>query len=214
MGTGTLVAQISAEHGGSGFRNAFWWRPRGGRGQEGTVFDIDRLISDCREAAADPEPRQAVREVLERCVRSPEAVQRALPAIRAEIAPLYVSDELTVLKVVWAPGMRFRPHDHRMWAALALYGGQERNTFYRRSGGAIAVTGERTLRTGEVAVLGADAIHAVTNPERCFTGAIHVYGGDITRRPGRREWEEPSMREVDYDFERTRRAFERANAAR
>jgi predicted metal-dependent enzyme (double-stranded beta helix superfamily) len=179
------------------------------------VFDIDQFISDCRAAAADPEPRHAIRELLERAVRRPEAVQRALPPARAEIAPLHVSDELTVLKVVWAPGMRFRPHDHRMWAAIALYAGRERNTFYRRTeGGSIAVSGERTLRTGEVAVLGAEAIHAVTNPESCFTGAIHVYGGDITRRPGRREWEEPSLREVDYDFERAMRVFEQANAPR
>ena len=53
----------------------------------------------------------------------------------AELTTLYVSDELTVLKLVWAPGMWLQPHDHRMWAAIGIYGGQEDNTFYRRGGG-------------------------------------------------------------------------------
>ncbi|HKE18790.1 MAG TPA: hypothetical protein VKB80_28135 [Kofleriaceae bacterium] len=176
------------------------------------MFDIDQFVSDCREAATDPDPRGAIREVLERAVHRPEAMQRALPATRAEIAPLYMSEELSVLRVVWAPGMSFRPHNHQMWAAIGLYGGQERNTFYRRTPGGIEVAGERALRTGEVAVLGSEAIHAVRNPEPSFTGAIHIYGGDIIHRAGRHEWEEPALVEVDYDFEHVRRVFEQASA--
>lgn len=32
--------------------------------------------------------------------------------------PLAGDTELTIIKVVWAPGMSFGPHDHRMWAAI------------------------------------------------------------------------------------------------
>jgi predicted metal-dependent enzyme (double-stranded beta helix superfamily) len=176
------------------------------------VFDIDQFVSDCREAVTDSDPRGAIRELLERAVSQPEEIARALPATRAEIVQLHTSEELSVLKVVWAPGMSFRPHNHQMWAAIALYGGQERNSFYRRSAGGIEMAGGRALRTGDVALLGSDVIHAVHNPERYFTGAIHIYGGDITRRPGRHEWEEPALVEVDYDFEHVRRLFEEANA--
>ena len=42
-------------------------------------------------------------------------------------------DELTVLHVVWAPRMTIYPHDHRMWAAIGIYAGQEDNSFFRRS---------------------------------------------------------------------------------
>jgi hypothetical protein len=66
----------------------------------------------------------------------------------------------------------------------------------------------RQRRGSDIALLGDDAIHAVENPRRRFTGAIHVYGGDITTRPGRSDWDEDAGREVDYDFERTRRYFE------
>ena len=123
------------------------------------------------------------------------------------MVPLYASEQLSVLKVVWSPGMRFRPHNHLMWAAIGLYGGQEDNAFYRRTGDGIAPSGGRTLRTGDVALLGDDTIHAVENPRQTFTGAIHVYGGDITTRPGRSEWDDDSGREVDYDFQRTRNYF-------
>lgn len=172
------------------------------------MFDVDEFLAECSEAVVATEPRSAVREVLERAVQRPEHVARALPATRGELVPLHASEQLTVLKVVWGPGMRFRPHNHLMWAAIGLYGGQEDNTFYRRSGDGIVVSGGRELRSGDVALLGDDTIHAVENPRRTFTGAIHVYGGDITARPGRSEWEDDTGREIDYDFERTRRYFE------
>ncbi len=44
---------------------------------------------------------------------------------------LYRDDDLTVLHVVWAPGMSIYPHDHRMWAVIGIYSGQEDNAFYR-----------------------------------------------------------------------------------
>jgi predicted metal-dependent enzyme (double-stranded beta helix superfamily) len=171
------------------------------------VFDIDEFVAECTVALAEAEPRRAIKEVLERTVSRPEQVVGALPAERAELVPLYASDELSVLKVVWGPGMRFRPHNHLMWAAIGLYGGQEDNAFYRRVGDGIAPSGGRELRTGDVALLGDDTIHAVTNPLRRFTGAIHVYGGDITVSTGRSEWDDDTGAEVDYDFERNRRTF-------
>jgi len=171
------------------------------------MFDIDKLLSDCIEAVAETEPRLAIKDVLERAIQRPDQVARALPATRPELVPLYASEQLSVLKVVWSPGMRFRPHNHLMWAAIGLYGGQEDNAFYRRTGDGIAPSGGRTLRTGDVALLGDDTIHAVENPRQTFTGAIHVYGGDITTRPGRSEWDDDSGREVDYDFHRTRNYF-------
>jgi predicted metal-dependent enzyme (double-stranded beta helix superfamily) len=175
------------------------------------MFDIDQFLAECRAAITETEPRAAVKEVLERAVAAPEKVAAALPAERAAVVPLYAADDLSVLHVVWAPGMRFRPHNHLMWAAIGMYGGQEDNAFYRRMGTGLAESGGRQLRTGDVLLLGADTIHAVTNPLRIFAGAIHVYGGDITTRVGRSEWDEERSEEVPYDFERTRRYFEAAN---
>ena len=175
------------------------------------MFDVDELIEQCRQAIRESEPRLAVQEVLERAVRKPAEVAAALPATRAEIVPLHVHDDLTVLKVVWAPGMRIWPHNHLMWADIALYGGQEDNTFFRRTGGRVEAAGSRQLRTGDVAALGHETIHSVANPCRAFTGAIHVYGGDITSRTDRSEWDQGSGVEVPYDFARAKQYFIDAN---
>jgi predicted metal-dependent enzyme (double-stranded beta helix superfamily) len=171
------------------------------------MFDCEEFIALCRAALTDPSPRLAIQDLLKRTMGRPDDVARALPLERPEIVPLHASDELSVLKVVWAPGMSFRPHNHLMWAAIGLYGGQEDNALYRLDAGRPVLSGRLELTTGDVALLGSDAIHAVCNPRLTLAGAIHVYGGDITRREGRSEWEEVTLTEVPYDFERARAYF-------
>jgi predicted metal-dependent enzyme (double-stranded beta helix superfamily) len=112
--------------------------------------------------------------------------------------------------VVWTPGLVTFPHDHRMWAVIGLYGGREDNTFYRRAPEGLAPAGGRQLERGDVAVLGKAVIHAVTNPLREFTGAIHIYGGAFFTTP-RSDWDPETMQERPYDVERTRRWFREAN---
>ena len=176
-------------------------------------FDVDRFVEECRDARNDSESPLAVKEVLERAMSAPDAVADALPANRAEIVRLHVAPDLTVLKVVWGPEMSIRPHNHLMWAAIGLYGGQEDNTLYRRSGDGLMVSGVRELRTGDVSFFGDDTIHKVVNPLRTFTGAIHVYGGDLTNQQGRSEWDGNDDVEVPFDFSGTLRYFEEANRA-
>lgn len=177
------------------------------------MFDVDELVAACREAVGEAQPQLAVRDVLERVVREPAPVLAALPADRAGVEPLYAAADLTVLHVVWAPGMHIRPHDHLMWAAIGLYAGQEDNAFYRRSDGHMVPAGGKEIRTGDVVLLGADVVHGVTNPLPRYTAAIHVYGGDLTTRTGRIEWDDEAQREVPYDFAASQRYFAAANAA-
>lgn len=172
------------------------------------MFDLDAFVSECQLAARERDPRPAIREILERALSRPEAVARTLPPTRARVSPLYRSEQLSVLEVVWAPGMSFRPHNHLMWAAIGLYAGREDNVFFTRAEEGLVSKGGQELRTGDVAVLDAEVIHSVRNPRATFTGAIHVYGGDIVARPGRSEWDQATHEEVPYDFDRARRFFE------
>jgi predicted metal-dependent enzyme (double-stranded beta helix superfamily) len=174
------------------------------------MFSVDDLISDCQVAIRDTDPRRAVREVLGRAVSDPSSVAAALPPERAEIVKLYADDELTLIKLVWAPGMTLKPHDHRMWAAIGIYAGQEDNSFFRRAGGGIVGSGGKVVRDRDVLMLGDDAIHSVHNPLRSFTGAIHVYGGDFFTRP-RSEWDPETMEERPMDVAATLRQFEEEN---
>jgi len=174
------------------------------------MFDLDDLIVQCEAARQEAEPRRAIREVIERAVSSPDAVARALDPTEGGFTLLHHTDDLTILHVVWAPGMRIYPHDHRMWAAIGIYEGQEDNAFYRRSG-----PGEKTLVelvTGDTVVLGDDTIHGVANSRQGLTGAIHVYGGDFVNQP-RSQWGPGPVEERPYDIDDARRQFAEANAA-
>jgi predicted metal-dependent enzyme (double-stranded beta helix superfamily) len=175
------------------------------------MFDVDRFIADCRDALGGPRPETAVRDVVARAVAAASDVERALGTPRlGQIALLHRSPELSVFNIVWTPGMAVQPHDHRMWAVIGLYGGREDNTFYRRTERGLAVANARQLEGGDAVVLGRDVIHAVANPLRTFTGAIHVYGGDFIAEP-RRQWAPDTFEESPFDVEQARRVFQEAN---
>jgi hypothetical protein len=97
------------------------------------MFEKERFVTDCRAAFAQELSHKAVREVLARAVSDPTAVLKGLgEPQRAEIQKIFHSDALTILSVVWAPGMMAMPHNHRMWAVIGIYTGREDNVFWRR----------------------------------------------------------------------------------
>jgi predicted metal-dependent enzyme (double-stranded beta helix superfamily) len=106
--------------------------------------------------------------------------------------------------------MQLPAHDHRMWAAIGIYAGQEDNAFFRRAGQTLTDSGGKELRERDVLLLGDDAIHSVTNPLRSCTGAIHVYGGDFVATP-RSQWSGETRTEEPYDIDYVLRLFEDAN---
>ena len=179
------------------------------------MFDIDELIDGCQGAVAEADPHRAVREVLERAVADAGAVGDALQPRRGGLQILHSAPDLTVLNVMWAPGMVLFPHDHLMWAAIAMYAGQEDNTFYRRNPDqptTVVSSGGKELREGDVLVLGKDAIHGVANPLDRITAAIHVYGGDFVHQP-RSQWGPGPLEERPYDLDTVNAQFAAANAA-
>ncbi|HEY2813873.1 MAG TPA: hypothetical protein VGJ03_10460 [Acidimicrobiales bacterium] len=173
------------------------------------MFDLDEFIKECEHAVTENEPRRAIREVLERAVARPTAVADELEHGRGGLNLLHRSDTLTVLNVVWPPGMTLQAHDHRMWAAIGIYAGQEDNAFFRRDRSSINASGGKELHESDVLMLGDDAIHSVTNPRRTHTGAIHVYGGDFVAQP-RSQWDPDTMLEEPYDYERVLELFKTA----
>ena len=98
------------------------------------MLDIDRFIADCRGALAQDHTEMMVRDLVARAVADRSAVEATLGhPTRGGLFTLHRSPELTILNIVWAPGMAIYPHEHGMWAVLGLYGGREDNTFYRCS---------------------------------------------------------------------------------
>jgi predicted metal-dependent enzyme (double-stranded beta helix superfamily) len=174
------------------------------------MFDVDEFLDDCIRANQEDKPQLAIKELLERAMSEPSAVASALPPDRATITSLHVSPELTVLKVVWTPGMYFRPHDHAMWAAIGIYTGGEENEFFRRDGVGLVPSGGRSLHVGDTVLLGSDTVHAVTNPTNEHAGAIHIYGGDLFGAV-RSEWDPETFDEQPYDVPAAIQYFEDQN---
>jgi predicted metal-dependent enzyme (double-stranded beta helix superfamily) len=182
---------------------------------EVTMFETHRFVADCRAAFAEDPTHKTVHEVLARAVSDPGTVLSGLgEPTRAQIQKLFQSDALTILNVVWAPGMMVMPHNHRMWAVIGIYTGREDNVFWRRVKGTpnkIEAAGAKALCEGDAQPLGSDIIHSVINPIDKLTGAIHIYGGDFFAAE-RSEWDSLTLLEHRSDGERTWRVFEEANA--
>jgi predicted metal-dependent enzyme (double-stranded beta helix superfamily) len=185
-----------------------------GTAMTGSRFDVDRFVEACRAAVATSDGERAVLELVSEAVSDPAAVASALgEPEHAGPQTLYRAADLTVLNFAWAPWMCFKPHNHNMWSVVGIFSGREDNVFWRRTERSIEAAGARSLGLGEVAPLGRDIIHSVTNPVGKMTRAIHVYGGDFFAPVRRRsEWDPETLVERPWDIEDTRRLFAEAEA--
>jgi predicted metal-dependent enzyme (double-stranded beta helix superfamily) len=175
--------------------------------------EIAEIVARLEQANREHTPVLAVRDVLDELVADPPRLAEALgPVEQGGITPLHHTDELTVLHVVWTPGMRLYPHEHNMWAAIGMYGGIEDNAFFRRTPQGLQPSGGKELPEGDVLVMGDDVIHSVANTRRRYATALHVYGGDFFGADGRSEWDADTLEERPRDMQRTARLFDEANA--
>jgi predicted metal-dependent enzyme (double-stranded beta helix superfamily) len=174
------------------------------------VFDLDAFLAACQDAAHESEPRLATREVLSRAMSTPGDVATALAPQSGGLALLHHADDLTVVHAIWPPGIELYPHDHRMWAAIGIYAGQEDNAFYRRAGTTLTPSGGKQLDVGDSVLLGDDTIHSVSNPSSRLTAAIHVYGGDFVNQL-RSQWGPGAAEERPFDLDEAMRVFDEAN---
>ena len=174
-------------------------------------FDRERFVADCVAANRGEDRQGAVREVLGRTVSDHQEVLRGLgEPVEAGLDVLHRSPHLTIFAAKWAPRMALVPHDHRMWALIGIYTGREDNILWRRERGSIRARGASVLFAGDIAALGAEAIHSVTNPLERFTGGIHIYGGDFFA-VSRSQWNQETLAEEPSDGATIRAMFEGEN---
>ncbi len=174
-------------------------------------FDVELFIAAVKEARKEADGQLAVQEVLGRAVGDPAAVLAGVgESMEAGIHTLHRAADLTILNVVWAPLMVLLPHEHGMWASIAIYTGREDNIVWERRGGTIEAVGAAAISEKQVFGLSKTAIHSVINPIRKRTGAIHIYGGDFFGT-ARSEWDPETLRERPFDLEAARRSHREAD---
>ncbi|HTX48019.1 MAG TPA: hypothetical protein VME40_01395 [Caulobacteraceae bacterium] len=166
------------------------------------MFDLERFIEDCRRLAGDAHGPKRVLDLMREAVSDPAAVKAAVPPLAPKVgvldAPLFRAPDLTVLNVALAPGRLSIPHDHRMWAVIGIYEGEEANTFFRRTDHGLEAANHRTVHAGEAMLLGADVVHAIENTGAGPTLGLHVYGGDLLGAQ-RSMWDPHTDAERPYD---------------
>jgi predicted metal-dependent enzyme (double-stranded beta helix superfamily) len=168
------------------------------------MFNINQFIDDCKAAVQIDPTHKSVSTLMQKAFTDPAAVMVAVGTpTEGGLTPLYRSKQLTILNVVWKPGVSLMPHNHQIWAVIGIYTGREQNTFWRRikdaSDGRIEVAGSKTLMAGDVMPMGTEIIHSVSNPEAELCGAIHVYGGDYFDVE-RSEWDPQALTEHPCDM--------------
>jgi predicted metal-dependent enzyme (double-stranded beta helix superfamily) len=167
------------------------------------MFDIDRFAADCRAALAE-RGSDAIRQVVRRAVAQPHDITATLgEQTRATAAILVRSPDLTILNVVWGNRQWTLPHNHHHRAIIGMYSGGEDNIYWRRlpkdARNRVEAAGAASLRNGDVAVLGRDIIHSVTNPLDRLSYALHVYDGDFIAAEGKSCWHAETLAELPYD---------------
>jgi len=167
------------------------------------MFDLGGFIESCKQFAGAPEGTRRVLDLMRSVVGDAEAIKSAIVPGESRRAirdlTLFRSSDLLVLNAAVYPHFKSPPHDHRMWAVIGIYEGQENNIFYRRSGEGLEEINRREITAGEAVLLGPEVIHAIENPLGSSTLGLHVYGGDIFAA-ARSMWHPRTGEELPYDI--------------
>jgi predicted metal-dependent enzyme (double-stranded beta helix superfamily) len=164
------------------------------------AFDAEAFVAACRGAADDADPVAAVHEIVAAAIVDGSSIDAALGTefLPGTVEPpLLSSEDLTIQRILWPPGISVMPHEHRMWAVVGVYAGEELNRIYERSTDGLTEVRRCAVAPREVLVLDEHAIHSVENLCREWTAGLHVYGGDMLHRE-RSAWG-PDGREVSSD---------------
>jgi predicted metal-dependent enzyme (double-stranded beta helix superfamily) len=114
------------------------------------MFDLQKFVDACRAALNDPRPAERVETLVKEAISGPAAVRDAIEnAANVEgQGPVTFGcrdSSLSVVDVATPPGLKSPAHNHKMWAVIGVYDGQEHNRFYRYEDGELQEKGERLL---------------------------------------------------------------------
>jgi predicted metal-dependent enzyme (double-stranded beta helix superfamily) len=165
------------------------------------MFDLQEFIVSCKQFVEAPDGARRVLDLMRSVVGDAEGIKSVVRGASGQTIrdlSLFRSSELFVFNATVYPHLKSPPHDHRMWAVIGIYEGQENNTFYRRAGKGLEEINRREIRAGEAILLGPEVIHAIENPFGASTLGLHVYGGDLFAAK-RSMWHPRTGEELPYD---------------
>lgn len=171
-------------------------------------FDGEAFVAACLAALEEADPLGAVAEAVAEAVAVPDALAGTveLPLDPDDDGLLYRSPELVVARVLFPAKFVTGIHDHRIPAVIGAWAGYEDNLIYRREGVRLVGHGKRRLEPRDVLVLEAADLHDVHAPTGSWTGALHVYLGDLEATE-RSSWAAVDAPEQPFDGEAMERQW-------
>ncbi|SDR57099.1 Predicted metal-dependent enzyme of the double-stranded beta helix superfamily [Rhizobiales bacterium GAS113] len=163
-------------------------------------FSLDRFVGEIRGSVRSAAPIEQTKALLEGLMADPDAIEAGLPTISEDETLLHVESGFTIFHIRLPPGVRYPPHEHGIIALLGLYRGRETNLFFRRTGRGLEQIGQKEYVSPTVAMLPADAIHAVCNQGEAAGAALHIYLGNLLEQE-RSMWHPDLVGERRYDQE-------------
>ena len=166
-------------------------------------YSLEQFVADM-QALVDSQPdQQAIFDTgsayLERLINDPEAIPERyrVPSGTGKRPnhgsyAIHRGPGLFVSSVVWGPGDRIGPHDHRTWGVIGVAGNAIEETRFRRVDdrdrddlARLELDRVTVVKPGDVSLLvpEVDEIHAMNNDTDRVTFEIHVYGQDLVGLP-------------------------------
>jgi len=145
------------------------------------TFNLDRFVTDVRDAASRDRPTRPVRELMKAAVSDPAAVAGQVPDYEGDQLLLHMDDEVSIYCVKFAAGQLVPPHNHTIPAFIAVYQGTEVNQLFRHDGESLELIAEKHVPAGGTLSIGAEGIHAVYPANGEDSLALHVYLGPLER---------------------------------
>ncbi len=166
------------------------------------MFDTDRFVAECVDSLSESDSKAALQEVVTRAIRQASSLSARFPVPMGpdDDGILFRSVDLTVTSAVFPRSFSTGIHNHTMPAVIGVWTGCEENHFYERDGNQARPVSSLRIDAGQVLVLGADAIHDVQVPGSSWSGALHVYLGDLIGT-ARSEWTDDLLTEAPFDGE-------------
>jgi predicted metal-dependent enzyme (double-stranded beta helix superfamily) len=152
---------------------------------------IEKCKSAVESAASTGEIAALVEEAL--------ASQVSDPAAWDVDELMYRADNLLIVNLTLPPHATSPVHDHGTWAVIGIAQGCEIEHFYEERAGRLIKTGEAEVTAGHAICLGADTIHAISNPMATPARGIHVYGRDLVVAP-RHMWRPETGERMPFDM--------------
>jgi predicted metal-dependent enzyme (double-stranded beta helix superfamily) len=144
---------------------------------------------DTIKAANESGGCDRVREALATCLKLWDGPPNWIGPLRGgDFSVIHRESTLTIMNIIWPPGIITEPHNHNAWAVIGIYQGREDNLLWQRDGTGLKPVGGVSLAAGDTHAMSRDDIHTAFNPSQSLSGAIHIYQGDFLTTP-KREWD-------------------------